>query len=191
MRIALSLAIVIAVTSLQAREASAGGAQRGKAIDRVKAAVAARAKRIPGGHLLAGRQATGQKIATTRVQKRDLRRGQALADVHRTGATRVRSLGDVLWHPMTHGLIAFAGLMAVQSEPTMALIGAGIVYFSSRSAKKTSDGWLKLENRSIDVLESEGPDAVERRFANQGAKRPAENLDRLRKNRHLRNGSFD
>jgi Ni/Co efflux regulator RcnB len=192
MRTAIILVLAASLAGVATREASAGGAARGKPLARLKAAVAARAQHIPGGHLLAGRKAShGQKLTTTRAQKRDLQRGQALADVHRTGRTRVRSWRDVAWHPVTHAAIAAGLMVAVGMEPGMTLIAAALTYFSSRSAKKTSDGWLKLENRSIDVLERDGPDVAKRRFAAQGARRPEENLDKLRRNRHLRNGSFE
>jgi len=73
----------------------------------------------------------------------------------------------------------------------MSLIAGGLAYFSSRSAKKTSDGWLKLENSSIDVLERDGPGAVKHRFSDQGARHPDKNLAKLQRNRQLRNQHYD
>lgn len=125
-----------------------------------------------------------------RAERRERNRGRALADVHLHGRTRIRTVGDLLWSPALHGVVVFAGMLAMSSKPTMALLAGGLVYASSRSAKKTSDGWLRLENRSIDVLEREGPEKAADRFSDMGSRDPAASVKTLQKNRHLRNGSY-
>ena len=130
-------------------------------------------------------------MGATRAERVAHNRGRALADVHKTGRTRTRTLGDVAFHPVLHGAVALGGMLLLGVTPQMSLIAGALVYFSSRSAKKTSDGWLKLENSSIDVLERDGPDVAKRRFSNQGAREPAKNLAKLQRNRHLRNQHYD
>lgn len=132
-----------------------------------------------------------QRLRARGAQRRDRHRGQALADVQRHGRTRIRSLGDLLYSPALHGAIAFTGMLSIGVRGGMALIAGGLVYASSRSARKTSDGWLKLENRSIQVLERDGPEAAARRLRDQGARDPQAGVKNLQKNRHLRNGSYE
>jgi hypothetical protein len=169
---------------------SAGTAGAAPTRQKIKAAVARRTAPIKAAFKknVAG---NFQRLRQTRAVRRDRRRGQALADVQRHGHRKVRSLGDVMWSPALHGALVFGGMLSMGMKGGMALLAGGLVYASSRSAKKTSDGWLTLENRSIDVLEREGPDAAARRFRHQGARDPQASVKRLQQNRHLRNASYE
>jgi hypothetical protein len=174
------------VVSLLIVDSTAPAAPRGP---KVKAAIARRTAPVKAAFR------TGvsnlQRLRATRAQRRDRHRGQALADVQRHGRTRIRSVGDLLYSPALHGAVAFAGMLSIGMKGGMALLAGGLVYASSRSAKKTSDGWLRLENRSMDVLEREGPQAAADRFRHMGARDPAASVKRLQKNRHLRNASYE
>ena len=168
---------------------SAGPAGAAPTRQKIKAAVARRTAQIKAAFKknVAG---NFQRLRASRAQGGDRRRGQALADVQRHGHTKIRSVGDLLWSPALHGALVFGGMLSMGVKGGMALLAGGLVYASSRSAKKTSDGWLHLENRTIDVLEREGPQAAADRLSYQGASDPQASVKRLQQNRHLRNGSY-
>jgi hypothetical protein len=183
------IAVLVAVSLgvVDHGDASAGARQKAR---RVKTTIARHTPRPVKSTIAAGR-ARLQRTRQASARRRDVRRGKALAEVQRYGHTRIRSLGDLLYSPALHGAVAFAGMLSVGMKGTMALIAGGLVYASSRAAKKTSDGWLALENKSISVLEREGPAAAADRLRHQGAREPEAGVKNLQKNRHLRNGSYE
>ncbi|HUS67238.1 MAG TPA: hypothetical protein VMZ28_22025 [Kofleriaceae bacterium] len=188
-RMAITMVLAVALVGLVTpREAGAGRGGGGKKLSQLRAKVA---RRVAGSPKLAAAKMRLKSMGATRAERVAHQRGRALADVHKTGRTRVRTVGDFLFHPALHGVVAFGGMLLLGMNPQMSLIAGGIVYFSGRSAKKTGDGWLKLENSSIDVLERDGPDVAKQRFSNQGAREPARNLAKLQRNRQLRNQHYD
>lgn len=189
MRTTVIAAAIVSTLVVQTGRADAA-AGRQKKTTRVKAAIARRTPPAVKRTLKSGLARLG-RTRQTHAERRALRRGQALADVQRHGRTKIRSVGDLLWSPALHGAVVFVGMLSTGMKPTMAAIGGGIVWASSRSAKKTSDGWLKLENRSISVLETEGPEAAADRLRRQGSRQPREAVKTLQNNRHVRNGSYD
>lgn len=198
-RNALAVVVVVSLVSLggllPAREAGAARGGR-KVASTIREKLNRRSMDAPRANpgaskLVAAAKTRFKRSGVIGADRRAHQRGRALADVHKTGRTRVRTAGDVLFHPALQGAVAFGGMLLIGVQPQMALIAGVIVYASSRSIKKTSDGWLRLENRSIDILEQEGPDAVKRRFSRQGARKPDRNLGTLQQNRHLRNQHYD
>ena len=184
--------VIIAAVVVTIGFGSEHGARAGSARPRVRRVKAAIARHIPAPvkATLTSGLVRLQRARRARAGRRDLRRGQALADVKRHGTTKLRTMGDLRYSPAVHGVASTLVMLGLGFQGAMAAIGGGVVYLSSRSAKKTSDGWLALENRSIDVLERDGPAAVKQRFSRQGAKNPDASLERLQQNRHLRNGSY-
>lgn len=179
------IAAAVALTLLSL-DTAAPAAPRGQ---KVKTAIARRIAPVKAGFKKG--TVNFRRLRASRAQRRDRRRGQALADVQRHGQTRIRSMGDLLWSPTLHGAVVFAGMLSMGMKGGMALLAGGLVYASSRASKKTSDGWLRLENSSIDVLERSGPDAARSRFAHQGSREPGAAVKKLQNNRHLRNSSYD
>ncbi len=179
------IAAAVAV-SLLSLDTAAPAAPRGQ---KLKAAIGRRTAPVKAA--FKNRVVDFHRLRASRAQRRDSRRGQALADVQRHGRTRIRSARDLMWSPALHGAVIFAGMLSIGMKGGMALLAGGLVYASSRSAKKTSDGWLRLENHSIDVLERSGPEAAADRFADQGSRYPAAAVKTLQKNRHVRNGSYE
>ncbi|HEY8142030.1 MAG TPA: hypothetical protein VIG06_05140 [Kofleriaceae bacterium] len=180
------ITLAVATATLGTAYASTAGPRRGQ---RFRAVVARHTPR-PVKKLVNRGMARLQRARQASDQKAAVRHGRALADVKQTGKTRVRSPRDLLWHPAVHGVASFVVMVGLGFEGTMAAIAGVVVFASSRSAQKTSDGWLALENRSIDVLEQGGVDAARGRLRNQGAKNPDAAVRRLQRNRQLRNASY-
>jgi hypothetical protein len=178
--------IALAVATAGTATASTAGPRRGQ---RFRAVVARHTPR-PVKKLVNRGMARLQRARQASAQKAAVRHGRALADVQQTGRTRVRSPRDLLWHPAVHGVASFVVMVGLGFQGTMAAIAGVVVFASSRSAQKTSDGWLALENRSIDVLERDGVDAARDRLRHQGAKDPDAAVGKLQRNRQLRNASY-
>lgn len=180
------IVFAVAISGLGTANASDAAPRRGQ---RARAAVARHTPRLVKKTLDRGlarlrraRQASDQKAA--------VRHGRALADVKLTGKARLRSPRDLVWHPAVHGVASYVVMIGLGFEGAMAAIAGVVVFASSRSARKTSDGWLALENRSIDVLERDGVDAARARLRDQGARDPDRAVKRLQRNRQLRNASY-
>lgn len=180
MTLLLSMSQAIPAEAISFRRASAGAQQPGDG------ARSGRGRRwLPARRI----SADGQPIrlqARWRATRGDEARGRALADVKRYGKRKVHSVTDVLWHPITHGLVAFVAMGTAFGYDFMSLMAGALVYFSSRSAAKSNAGWLAIENATLDTLESHGPEAVARRLHAMGAPPGGERVDKAQKNLQLR-----
>ena len=181
-----TVVIIITLAVATATLGTAHASQRGQ---RVRAVVARHTPR-PVKKLVNRGMARLQRARQASDQKAAVRHGRALADVKLTGKTRVRSPRDFVWHPAVHGVASYFVMVGLGFQGTMAAIAGVVVFASSRSAKKTADGWLALENRSIDVLERDGVDAARTRLRDQGARDPDRAVKTLQRNRQLRNASY-
>src|SRR5689334_19306625 len=102
-RKAMTMVLAVALIGLLSpRDAGAGRGGGGKKLSELKAKVA---RRVAASPKLSAARARLKAMGATRAERVARNRGRALADVHRTGRTRTRTVGDVLFHPALHGAV--------------------------------------------------------------------------------------